>query len=228
MCGRIVRVWDPKLEQWVVSSDAVWDDGDDGEVRRSRYNIAPVTPIMVAQLDAGASGRTRLKVARWGFDLPSGVVFNTRAEDAEASPLWRAMLDRPQHHAVAPATGFYEWTTRAGSRVPHFLRRRDGEPMLLAGLASVREAEGRPRLCMSVLTCAPRPEVAALHDRMPVYLEAAEARRWLDAAPGTFQALARTPRAPLDVWEVSPKVNKAAGVDGPELIAPVPRQARLG
>lgn len=224
MCGRIVIVFDAKLGKWVTKHDAGWAARDSAaKVRQSHYNVAPRWPVPV--LMQGPDG-PRMDVARWGFPFPGERrdVINTRIERS-ASPMWRGVLGK--HNCVVPVTGFYEWSHADGSGQPHFIRRADGEVMALAGVAAVREADGRPRLCLSIVTCEPNAALAKLHDRMPAILEEDEVPAWLDPG-GSVEDLARPFEGPLEVHAVSMRVNDPQADDA-GLIEPVrpPRQARL-
>lgn len=225
MCGRVVYVWDAKTGRLI----AKYDDGalDDPKRRhvleKKRYNVPPAShlPFIV-----GRNGATRVEVARWGFPIPKrpNGVFNTRIETAAESPMWKGLLGKS--HALLAARGFYEWR-HDGREEPYFLHRSDGEPMLLAALVGVRRVEGNARLCASIVTCGPNPLVAALHDRMPVIVEEADAEGWLHPEADNWLDLAR-PAADgtLAMHEVSPDVNSTKN-DRPDLAEPVAEQQRL-
>lgn len=143
-------------------------------------------------------------------------MFNARSEAAGSSPLWRPLLG--QGHAVVPVSGFYEWDHGGrpspegrGSRQPYYITRSDGTPLLLAGLAAVREVEGVSRLVVSILTCAPNGFMAKWHDRMPVVLPPGAEAAWLGSSPG--QALEHLKPCPDDALRghrVATTVNAVA------------------
>ena len=57
-----------------------------------------------------------------------------------------------------------------------------GEPFAFAGLWNWTKLDGEWLASATILTCAPNPVVARLHDRMPVILPGAEAESaWLGA-----------------------------------------------
>ena len=68
------------------------------------------------------------------------------------------------------------------------------------------------------------PQMAEVHDRMPLILAPGDWDRWLDPdAPAPADLLAAPPAtAGIAMREVSTMVNKV-GNNGPELIAPVDR-----
>lgn len=96
--------------------------------------------------------RYKLQSMKWGL-VPSWTkrspgyasvlkTINCRSDSlAGAGGLWSSMKARKR--CVVVADGFYEWL-RVGpkERVPHHVRRRDGEPMLFAGLWDCVRFEG--------------------------------------------------------------------------------------
>jgi putative SOS response-associated peptidase YedK len=72
----------------------------------------------------------------------------------------------------------------------------------------------------TVLTTSPSKELGWLHDRMPVILDADEARRWLDVKNHSYVHcwdLMRPYPRKLEWYRVSDKVNKI-GNDGPDIL----------
>ena len=102
-----------------------------------RFNIAPTTQIEVVR--AGEAGN-ELVPMRWGLvpswwkkslnELPS--TFNARAETVTEKPMFRAAFKA--RRCIIPASGFYEWTGKAGAKTPHYFSAPSGEPLALAGL----------------------------------------------------------------------------------------------
>jgi len=103
-----------------------------------RYNIAPTTQIEV--LRPAETGGNELVQMRWGLvpgwwkkplkDLPA--TFNARAETVAEKPMFRTAFKT--RRCIIPASGFYEWTGKAGAKTPHYFSARCGEPLALAAL----------------------------------------------------------------------------------------------
>ncbi len=98
-----------------------------------------------------------------------------------------------------------------------------GEPFAFAGLWGWSKPEGEWLASATILTCAPNPVVARLHDRMPVILPGPDAEAaWLSPDLAVEDACAMC--LPLDAERMSvapanPKVNKSGlEHEGPELL----------
>jgi len=223
MCGRYTLTR-PDLGSVVdlLSADV---DPSAAEIHHPRYNIAPSQPCVVASAGranadpagdpSGPSGitgegRPVLSAAVWGLRLSGRFVVNLRAE---ASARYR------MRRCVVPADGFYEWTGPAGDRRPTWFHAPSGELLLMAGLLDDR-AGARPSF--AILTTPSRGPVHAIHDRMPVFMGADRARRWLAG-----EGRAEPDPVELIATEASPRVNSAANDDASLLAPSATRQLRL-
>jgi putative SOS response-associated peptidase YedK len=76
----------------------------------------------------------------------------------------------------------------------------------------------------AIVTTAASPDIAALHDRMPVIVPPEAFDLWLDCArvDALTAAALLAPPGPgvLEAYEVSPAVSRTAN-EGPELIEPI-------
>lgn len=217
MCGRVV------------------DDLGDAEWRRywglprpldeANYNVAPTDLLAIVVEEAG---RRLARVARWGL-VPDGMrredarglsTFNARSESVATKPVFARAF--ASSRCLVPVRGFYEWAKRRdGTKVPHFLRRRDGKPLVLAGLYARREDHEGELVTATVLTCPPCPEVEPLHDRMPVVLLSRDWDAWLSPTtrPRELRDLLRPFTAGvLEAYPVDAAVGKAGRSD-PGMIA---------
>jgi putative SOS response-associated peptidase YedK len=240
VCGRFVQVWDDVLGRFVLvyvgggaEQKAILED-----IRSQMDRAQNVPPGATVGALVGTEGQPSLAPVRWGFrttvkgdrERPATKeVFNTRIEDAFESPMWRGLVGR--RHAVVPVQGFYEWSGPATHRVPHFIERADGQPMMLAAVAggnAASDAASGPATSVSIVTTAPNPFMARLHDRMPAILEADNVLDWLGPErlghEGVLE-LAQPSRAQLTERVVSRKANAVAN-EGPDLLRPDP-QSRL-
>jgi putative SOS response-associated peptidase YedK len=203
MCGRYTLTYADLGE--VADLLGAIIDPTSAELYRPRYNVAPSSACIVARPTDGAPS---LVPALWGLRLPGRLAINARSETA-ATRFRKAW----QHgRCVVPADGFYEWRGERGDRRPVWFHDPDGRPLLMAGL--LEEQPSAPPM-FAILTAPARAPVAGVHDRMPVLLTAASARRWLAEMP----EMVTSEDVPLVGTDVSPRVN-AVAYDDRACIAP--------
>jgi putative SOS response-associated peptidase YedK len=121
---------------------------------------------------------------KWG--LPSSpsskqLLFNARSETIHTKPTFRPLITRRQS-CVWAIDGYYEWKDRQ----PYFVCRKDGAPMLLAGLwkdDSSHDGENAEQRSFTILTMDAATfssTMAKLHPRQPVILaDYYTALKWL-------------------------------------------------
>jgi putative SOS response-associated peptidase YedK len=196
---------------------------------RPRYNVAPTDPHLILRLQG--KGDRWLQRGTWGFygGPKRPPLFNARAETATTRGSFAAAF--AERRCVVPADGFYEWSGPKDARQPFWIHRADGRLLLLAGLyqdGPPGETPQPPRF--TVLTTAPNAMMAAVHDRMPVILEPADAATWLQRGdPALLRSAAEDV---LRAVPVSSRVNSVKN-DDPACLEPVgaettrPGQLRL-
>ncbi len=234
MCGRFAS-----FRQAQELADA-FDVDEVTEAARAvlpSYNVAPTQPVRIVLDRAGTAGappHREMHAARWGLvpawatDLRVGYkMINARRESLDDRPAFRVSLQR--RRCVVPADGYYEWQRRGGAKTPYFIHGAAAAPIAFAGLyAFWRDPEradddpARWVLSTTIVTTAAVAELAGLHDRVPVVLDAAERERWLDPGlTGTADALRVLDGVEphLVFHRVSDRVNRVAE-DEPGLIAP--------
>lgn len=189
-----------------------------------RFNVAPTDEV------AGVvehHGERVIEPFRWGL-VPwyaedrkgAARLINARAETVEDSPAFRTSFAK--RRMIVPAAAFYEWYRADGRRLPFAVRRRDGDPLALAGVWAVwRDPDTAERVyTCSILTTVPNDVVSPIHNRMPVILDLTDWDQWLsDEAPraGLRSLLHPFPSQLLDVYPVSPAVNSVRN-DGADLL----------
>ncbi|MGH2463421.1 MAG: SOS response-associated peptidase [Candidatus Limnocylindria bacterium] len=189
-----------------------------------RFNVAPTDEV------AGVvehHGERLIEPFRWGL-VPwyaedrerAARLINARAETVESSPAFRTSFAK--RRLIIPAAAFYEWYRADGRRLPFAVRRRDGEPLALAGVWAVwRDPDTTERVyTCSILTTVPNDLVSPIHNRMPVILDPADWDQWLseDAPRAELRALLMpSPSQALFAYPVSPAVNSVRN-EGAELL----------
>ena len=203
-------------------------------------NLAPTQPAMVIRRHP-EGGERRLDVLRWGLvphftkDLKACKrPINARSETAGTSGMFRGAL--ASRRCLVPADAFYEWKAMADGKQPYAIARTDGAPIAFAGLwEGWRDLAGETLRTFTILTTAANDDMARLHDRMPVILEAADWPAWLGEVDRNPVELLRPAAAGVvRLWPVSRAVNSVRN-NGAELLdcidnpaAPPPSDAPAG
>lgn len=220
MCGRFGLTTDPAVFARLLGIEARPPDDVTG------YNIAPGASIAAIHRPRPQE-RPCYDRLFWGFipswDSRGRARINARL-DKRATPFWRRAFGR--RRGVIPADWWYEWQRLDTHRQPFALRPADGQPFFLAAvwsrpaaLAADHRAAGQR--CAAIIT---RPAVGAaaeIHHRMPLILDAAGARDWLDVdIPAADVATAQAHRD-LTTWAVGTRLNRAGAHDDPALVEPI-------
>lgn len=188
------------------------------------YNVCPSTPVHVVR--AGGGGR-RLVAMRWGFlpgwykTLSGGpLLINARAETIAEKPAFRAACRA--RRCLIVATGFYEWTkTPEGDRLPWYIFRSDGAPIIFAGIWQVWERGEAPVVSCAIVTTAANDAMSVIHHRMPVILRDGDVALWLgEAGEGAARLMRPAPEDVLQFHRVDVAVNSNRA-SGEALIEPV-------
>ena len=198
-----------------------------------RYNIAPTQPIPIVIVE---NGTRHFRLMRWGL-LPGWVedprqfslLFNARAETVMERPAFKNAMKR--RRCLIPADGYYEWQASEKRKRPHFIYRRDSQPIGLAGLAETWIGpNGEEMDSVAIVTAPASADLAVLHHRVPVTISPEDFERWLDCRANdveTAMALLSGPREGEFTWhQVSARVNRAADDDA-QLILPITEEERL-
>ena len=69
---------------------------------------------------------------------------------------------------------------REGGKQPYYFSRKDGKPLMLAGIWQTAEYKGDKRTAFAILTDEPNELVSSFHDRMPLALADDKVATWLD------------------------------------------------
>lgn len=187
----------------------------------SRYNLAPTSLVPIIR---GPRPKRTADSAQWGLVPPWAAtpggsrLANARAESVAARPAFRNAFQR--RRCIVPASGFYEWETRGGRKLPWYFTPRESPPLALAGLWE--EGPEDAPATFALITTEACAEVARIHDRMPVALPPEAAEAWLDPdqpTPALLPLLRPLPAGVLAATRVSPRVNQVRH-EGPDCLLP--------
>ncbi len=201
-----------EIEEWLSS-------------HAGRFNIPPGTrnPVLVMNRFGLPEGRSmrwglRRKYAKPGSPTPH----NARAETIDALPLFRDLIH--SQRCLVPSSGYYEWVTRNGKKVPYVIRPADG-PMFAFGAIydAWIDCHGYVQESFCVIKTTTAPSIAAIHPRMPVIISQEAQRLWLDREVTDLDEilplLKPFPDDRLRAYPVSDMVNDTRN-DGPDLLKP--------
>lgn len=162
--------------------------------------------------------------------------------------MWNTI--KPRKRCIVVCQGFYEWydasdtNHEAGDlyvnryknphnpkdKTPHFVKRKDGQLMCMAGLWDCVKYDGSAEdekiYSYTIITTDTNKQLNFLHDRMPVILNngSEELRTWLDPKRhdwnAELQGLLKPFQGELEVYPVSQEVGKV-GNNSERYIVPV-------
>ena len=227
MCGRATIIDPDGVEQIAVEFHRKFIPA---EWKRPRYNVRPTQELPVVRI---VDGEPELTLLRWGLipswskeAEPKFPTFNARAETLSEKPTFRAPFKN--RRCLILIDGFYEWPKKPNQdRRPRHIRFRDRRPIALAGLWD-RWTDRLTGIvvdsCTIVTTEANELLSSVPHDRMPVILDTAAQREWLD--PGItdrdrLSALLVPRRADDMELVITSEQFVNHGVDDPRCVEPV-------
>ena len=188
------------------------------------WNMAPTLGAPVIRLNGGDR---HLDVLKWGLipcftkDLKQArKPINARSETVATSGMFKAAFaERP---CLVPAPAYYEWRTDRDRKVPFAVARRDGNPVVFAGIwEKWVSPEGEQFLSFATITTVANQQLSVIQDRMPVILEEKDWSVWLRETDGDVKALLNPAGEDvLKFWPVDRKVGNVRN-DGPNLLEPV-------
>lgn len=187
------------------------------------YNVCPTTQVHV--LRQGETGRA-LVAMRWGF-LPhwykalngGPLLINARSETIAEKPAFRSACR--ERRCLIPMDGFYEWYREGDEKLPYFVSRKDGQPMVVAGVWQSWEAEGDRIDSCAIVTTEAIGDMARVHHRVPVILDPANWGKWLgEEGHGAARLMQAVGDDVIGLYRVGREVNSNRAT-GAGLLAPL-------
>jgi putative SOS response-associated peptidase YedK len=143
-------------------------------------------------------------------------MINARAETLAQKPAFRSAFK--YRRCLIPASGFYEWQPKEGSKQPYAISMRHGGLFSLAGLWEHWEGpRGKTVESCTIIITDANALLTPIHDRMPVIIAKEDYATWLNPelqSPDRLQPLLRPYPAKLMItYPVSKRVNNPANDD---------------
>ena len=188
MCGRFyVQADDPEMQALTETMNRT----PLAERFRQQTGGQPVTggevlpSAVVAAAASDRKGRRAVFPMRLGFGMPGSparMIINARSETASEKPMFRQAWQA--HRCAVPASWYFEWSHptdekgRKKTGQKYAIRPKEKGLVWLAGLYRIEN--DLPTFV--VVTREPAPELAWMHDRMPLILPDSAVGTWIDPA----------------------------------------------
>ena len=132
-----------------------------------------------------------IKASKWGFDnyYDSRPLINARGETVEEKKTFKNLF--AQGRCIIPATAFFEWRKNPdGSKTKMQIVVKGTDVFGMAGLYKTEsDQSGNTIIRCAIITTSANPDMADIHDRMPVILPSDVAGIWLDNTIGDIPML---------------------------------------
>lgn len=203
------------------------EDNDESQPPKSSQQVATEYKYQLKKMKWGLIPFWTKRSPDYGSMLRT---INCRDDSlSENRGMWTTMKQRKR--CLVICQGFYEWLKKGPSgkdKIPHFVKRKDGELMLFAGLWDcVKYEDAEDKLyTYTIITTDSNKQLKFLHDRMPVIFDAgSEAiKTWLDPTRNKWtkelQSLLKPYQGELECYPVSQEVGKV-GNNSPNFIVPI-------
>lgn len=144
----------------------------------SCFSLGEVRPSDQAAVWANNRNREQRPFSmKWGYSFPnSSLIINARSETASTKPLFRdGMLQR---RCLIPASYYFEWEHSDGKSLKYAIKPANTEVIYMAGIYHLEHEVPT----FTILTRTVAPDIAFIHDRMPVLLPVEAKSDWLNPA----------------------------------------------
>lgn len=213
MCGRFtLAISATQLAEYIVKRYQITSNLP--PVDLPQFNVSPGQNI-VSILHDGKN--YRIGTLRWGFvsefDEDDKIAFqmiNAKAETLFTRPTFQqAALNR---RCVILADSFYEWNKMDKTQRPRRILTTDQKIFPMAGIwTTAIKKDGTKVHTVAIVTTVANELVANLHDRMPVILDEASERLWLNPSikdQKTLESVLKPYQAhTMSMYSVSKKVG---------------------
>jgi putative SOS response-associated peptidase YedK len=180
----------------------------------------------------------KIRLLKWGL-IPSWIksaddaneirfkTFNARAESIDVKPSFSSSFKSKR--CIIPVKGFFEWQHVGAKKIPWYIKSTDDGIISLAGLWDEWVDTNTSEIfsTFSIVTTDANPLMAEIHNsakRMPVILDKAAERKWIDIEADKEAALSLLIPCPSDIlsaYTIGDLVNrKLIDRNSPEVIKP--------
>ncbi|WP_189369235.1 SOS response-associated peptidase [Tateyamaria omphalii] len=221
MCGRFSISLAPEDMSEMFAAVAANDMPD-----VPNFNVCPTDSVHTVTYQRG---QRWLAPMRWGFiphwyktPTDGPLLINARSETIAEKPAFRNACR--ERRAAIPASGFYEWTREGETRLPWYITRSDGAPLVFAAVWQEwkpKEEHGDRIRAAAIVTTAANKSMSSIHHRMPVVLEPEDVALWLGEKGKGAATLMRAAPDDLLMWHRVDSAVNSNRASGSDLITPV-------
>jgi len=192
------------------------------EAPTATYNRAPTQRGWAVVGDGGDGGL--VLPMRWGLLPPwakdarlAYSTINARLDGVTTKPAFRSAWKA--RRCLIPSSGYYEWQPVDGGKQPWFIHPLHAPVMFFGGVYEARpDGAGGELLTYSIITRDADPALAAIHDRMPLVLDAETFAEWLHGSAEQAMAIAlAAPPPAVEAYAVGRAVGNVRN-DDPSLL----------
>ncbi|MEO5906642.1 MAG: SOS response-associated peptidase [Saprospiraceae bacterium] len=189
-----------------------------------RYNPLPNFNVAPTQLHPVITQQepSVIHLYRWGLipfwakDIKIGSkMINARIEGIAEKPAFRQAFEK--RRCLVPFDGYYEWMKTPEGKIPYRIKVTNTDIFSMAGLYEVwKGTDGKEIKSFTIITQEADPQIAHLHDRMPLILLPEQEKLWIDSNVPTRDVINNIQPVPGDwyTWyRVSDRVNKVTEND---------------
>ncbi|CAG7988270.1 unnamed protein product [Penicillium salamii] len=207
---------------------------NDGQTKEENPSNSPARRYKLQSMKWGLIPFWTKRQPDWGSMMRT---INCRDDSLiEDYGMWTTM--KRDNRCVVVCQGFYEWLRKGPGgkeKVPHYVKRRDGELMCFAGLWDCVSYEGSDEklYTYTVITTSSNSYLKFLHERMPVILDPGSdaMNTWLDPLRTSWskelQSILKPYEGELECYPVHQDVGKV-GNNSPNFIVPVDSKDNKG
>lgn len=168
-----------------------------GNITLPNYNISPTQFLPIT------TGSNYISIASWGIKSKSHYIYNSRIE---------TLLAQNQQNlkkCLIITSGFYEWQKINQAKIPYFIKTKNENFTLLAGVYFQSENQ---YFC-SIITQNSNNDFATIHNRIPLIIKPEDIDIWLNKQniETTYHELINNNKiySEIEIKKVSTKVNNS-------------------
>lgn len=169
-----------------------------GNITLPNYNLSPTQTLPILIFN-----KENISIARWGIKSKSHFIFNSRIETLVSQN--KANF----YKCLIITSGFYEWQKINQTKIPYFIKTKDENYTLLAGVYIQSENQ---YFC-SIITQNSNEDFSPIHNRVPLIINPKDIDIWLNKLniEISYLELIKNNKiySDIEIRKVSTKVNNS-------------------